>query len=107
METLSEKILENARSLRTELAKIPEVTLRDTGRLQGGIVTFSIQNTEPNIFATYMRERKINLSTTPDTFALDLRARKVPGIIRASLHYYNSPEEIQKFLLELKQFLKH
>lgn len=94
-----------ASHLRLKLAEFKNITLLDTGLVQSGIVTFSMKNGDSKQFATLMKAKRINLSTTDKEFAIDLRERNIDSIIRASLHYYNSIEEILKFTEEMEKLL--
>lgn len=92
--------------LRRELAGIDGVTLRDIGTERCAIVTFSHDRVEPADIATALRARNINVSASrPASTLLDATARSLPNIVRVSPHYYNSEEEIETFLREVRQLL--
>lgn len=84
--------------LRQQLNAIPGVTTHDLGAVKGGIVTFTVDGVD----ATYIKEKlaaqKINV-TTSSVFStrLDMEARKLDMLVRASVHYYNSQAEIDRF----------
>lgn len=95
---IESRVTELASSLRDRLAGISDVTIRDQGEKLSAIVTFDKHSEPPADLATRLRKQKINISVTPASYAqLDLGARKLPAVARASLHYYNTEQEIAQF----------
>jgi cysteine desulfurase / selenocysteine lyase len=87
-----------AKLLREELARIPGVTLTDRGADKSAIVTFIKDGTSPNTIHEILRKQNINTSVSPASYAqLDLAARGLSSVVRASIHYYNTEEEIARF----------
>jgi cysteine desulfurase / selenocysteine lyase len=87
-----------AKLLRDELARIPGVTLTDRGADKSAIVTFINDGTSPNTIHDILRKQNINTSVSPASYAqLDLAARGLSSVVRASIHYYNTEEEIGRF----------
>lgn len=87
-----------AKKLRSELVQIPELNLLDTGINKSGIVTFNIAGCDSKTIAMELRKNKINVSTSSPAFALELQKRQIPSLVRASVHYYNTEEEIHHFV---------
>ena len=87
-----------AADLRARLSALRGVALHDLGIEKCGIVTFSINGKEPEAVSRELAERKINVSVSllEDT-RLDMEERGLGKIVRASVHYYNSEEEIARF----------
>jgi selenocysteine lyase/cysteine desulfurase len=84
--------------LRAALADIPGVRLHDIGRTRCGIVTLSIDGVDPQAAKAALGEQRINVSVSrPSSTLLDARARDLPPVIRASVHYYNDEDEIARF----------
>ena len=95
-----------AAGLRDELPKLDGVTVRDIGARKCAIVTFSHDRVEAGDIVSALRERSINASASrPTSTLIDATARALPNIVRVSPHYYNSDEEIETFLRELRQLL--
>jgi selenocysteine lyase/cysteine desulfurase len=91
-----------AGSLRRELEEIPGVTVRDVGSEQGAIVTFTVDGWEPDGVKTYLHERRINVSvSTAFSARLDMDARRIDGLVRASVHYFNTEEEVATLVREV------
>ncbi|GMQ82565.1 MAG: aminotransferase class V-fold PLP-dependent enzyme [Rhodothermia bacterium] len=84
--------------LRDELKSVPGITLHDKGELKGGIVTFSQERVLSSEIMKWLSSLSINVSTSSREYALiDVTARDLPEIVRASVHYYNTEEEIGRF----------
>jgi cysteine desulfurase/selenocysteine lyase len=86
-----------AAELRLRLAEIPGVIVRDRGRRRCGIVTFTVEGKAPPDIVAALRERSINCHSSPGSTPLDVPARGLPGLVRASVHYYNTEEEVSRF----------
>lgn len=90
--------------LRAELERIPGVTVRDLGRERCGIVTFTKDGEEPGAIKRRLGEHRINVSVSRARYAtLDLGKRGLPAVVRASVHYYNTSEEVGRFCDVLRQ----
>lgn len=88
--------------LRTELRKIPGVTVHDVGDELCGIVTFSVEGIESRDIKLQLAERHINVSVgVPQATLVYMEKRGLKSIVRASVHYYNSEEEVAVMCREL------
>jgi selenocysteine lyase/cysteine desulfurase len=73
-------------------------SLYDQGEVKCGIVTFGVAGLPAEILRQELRARRINVDvSTPEDTRLDFEHRKLEPLIRASLHYYNTDEEISQF----------
>ncbi len=85
-------------ALREGLSKIEGVMVRDLGAKRCGIVSFDKAGEEPAVLAARLGRKSINISTSTAAYArLDLAARGLSSVARASLHYYNTDAEIERF----------
>jgi selenocysteine lyase/cysteine desulfurase len=106
LETIWQRIRHLADDLRSRMADVPGATVRDTGRTKCGIVTFDIVGHEAIKLKRQLREMAINVSVTvPSTTLLDARARSLPDLLRASVHYFNTEEEIERFVGAITQIV--
>lgn len=98
-----ERISKLAMKLRKGLKEIPGLTLEDLGRHQCGIVTFIVDGLDASELCLALRKGNINVSVSLQEYArLDLAARGIPSLVRASVHYYNTEEEIARFCEKLQ-----
>ena len=104
---IRERVYMLAGQLRERLAARPGVTLRDKGAERCGIVTFTVEGCAAALIKQVLRSEAINVSVSSYTGTrLDMEDRKLPGVVRASLHYYNSEEEIERFCAALEPLLR-
>ncbi len=91
-----------AKLLRQHLAEIDSVKIQDLGLNKCGIISFTCKNKSPKELKNYLATKNMNVSVSLQEYApLDLVQRKITSLIRASLHYYNTEEEIVLFCNEL------
>ncbi len=92
------RVVALAEDLRGRLGAIRGVTVTDIGRRRCGIVTFTVADRAADDVAAALQQRKINTATSsPRSTLLDATARRLPPVVRASVHYYNSEEEVARF----------
>jgi len=94
-----------ANILRAKLTELPGVIVRDLGKEQCGIVTFTKEGETSSITFQRLSAKGINTSVSSAAYArLDMGSRGLDEIVRASVHYYNTEEEIQRFCDILVQY---
>ncbi|MBR1209771.1 aminotransferase class V-fold PLP-dependent enzyme [Bradyrhizobium sp. JYMT SZCCT0180] len=90
--------------LRTGLDQIPDVTIHDLGPHPAAIVTFSVPGFEADAVKTHLAGAGINVSTSdPASTLLDAQRRALPSIVRASPHYYNTEDEIDRLTTAVRK----
>jgi selenocysteine lyase/cysteine desulfurase len=100
------RIRDLAYRLRTRLSPLPGVIVHDRGVIQGGIVTFTAEGWEAETLRQALRHQRINVSVVSQQAALlDMQAHGLQTLVRASVHYYNSEEEVERFARTLEDLL--
>jgi selenocysteine lyase/cysteine desulfurase len=99
LDTIWRRVKELAYRLRAQLTPIPGVIVHDRGITQGGIVTFTIEGISPAEIQRQLAEQHINVSVAVrSSTRLDMEKRNLTEMVRASVHYYNTNEEIARFV---------
>jgi len=87
-----------AETLRGALGEIPGVTVRDLGRERCGIVTFTTAGISAAELCQDLAAADINVKTSSIfSTRYDMTARCLDLLLRASVHYYNTEDEIARF----------
>ena len=67
----------------------------DLGTVQGGIVSFTHEDVKAVDIQRRLRAAGINVSVSPRRYTrLDMEDRGLSEVVRASVHYYNTEDEI-------------
>ncbi len=103
MPEIERRVVALAADLRTALAELPGVTVRDIGTRKCGICTFTHESLDAARISAGLRAQGINTSVSdPNSTLLDATARGLPDLVRASVHYFNTDEEIERFCRALR-----
>ena len=96
---IEDRVTRLAANLRTELALCTDIQVHDLGSTKCGIVTFAHRTIEPTELASRLLDKGINISvSTLPSARLDLGKRKLTSLARASVHYFNTDNEIDRFV---------
>lgn len=96
------RIYRLADALRRRLSIIKGVTVRDLGVERCGIVTLTKDGRDPTAMRDALRAQAINSSVSAIGSArLDFEHRRLESVLRASLHYYNTEDEIERFAVAI------
>jgi selenocysteine lyase/cysteine desulfurase len=99
LEPIRDRVYSLAAELRGRLGAIGGVTVHDLGRERCGIVTFAVDGVDAEAALQTLRAQRINVSVSPGTYArLDLARRGIESLVRASVHYYNDDEELERLV---------
>jgi cysteine desulfurase/selenocysteine lyase len=102
LDAIADRVGSLADALRTQLAPIPNVTVHDVGAVKSGICTFTVADHQHTAIANQLRQAGVNVSAPPiSSSRTDVTRTGVPGIIRASPHYYNTEDEIDQMTAKL------
>jgi selenocysteine lyase/cysteine desulfurase len=75
------------------------VTVRDLGVTRCGIVTFNVDGVGAEQVKQTLARERINVTVSePSSTLLDARERDLPDLVRASVHYYNTEEELDRLV---------
>ncbi len=96
MDRIGDRIRGLAAALRSRLADIDEVTVHDRGDDLSGIVTFSVEHMDSVVVKQKLAAKNINVSIGKAVSTLVyMNRRHLDSVVRASVHYYNTEEEIE------------
>ncbi len=103
IERMWERIQGLAEHLREELSQLPALQIRDQGETRSGICTFTMDGHSPDRIKRELRNRHINVSVSgKESTFIDMEKRGLEAVVRASVHYFNTEEEIQKLKMALE-----
>ena len=99
MGNIQKRVSALAKELNSKLISLENVTVLERSADLSGIVTFQKKGIQASELARSLFERKINTSISKQENAqLDLAANSVGDVNRASIHYYNTSDEIDRFV---------
>jgi selenocysteine lyase/cysteine desulfurase len=105
IEAIRERVVYLADHLRSALATIPGVTACDLGRQKCGLVTFTVEGRDHTALRDALRAQQINVSiSSRGSTRLDMEARGLQSVIRSSVSYYNTEEEIARLTDAVRRF---
>jgi cysteine desulfurase / selenocysteine lyase len=83
--------------LRTLLADVEGVTIHDPGAVRCGIVTFAVAGASAADVKRALARERINVTVSGTSSAvIDALERRLPDLVRASVHYFNTDEELER-----------
>ena len=99
LDTIRDRIYDLASLLREGLDGLPTVTVCDLGAEKCGIVSFTVDDYTPAHVKETMAAQQITVHTSRRTSTLlDMTERGIDALIRASVHYYNTEEEVDRLI---------
>jgi len=97
LEPIADRIRHLADRLRELLATIPGVEVRDRGVDRCGIVSFTVAGVPaPEAVSELARQGVHVVASRRSSTLLDMDARGLDALVRASVHYYNTDEELDR-----------
>ena len=104
MEPIWARLRALADGLRSRLVRVKGVTLTDLGEVKGAIVTFAVAGADHVALRDRLRAQAINVTvSTQFSSRLDLKGRGLVNVMRASVHVYNTEEELDRFVAALEK----
>jgi cysteine desulfurase/selenocysteine lyase len=99
---IRDRVYALAEGLRERLDDVPGVAVKDLGVERCGIVTFVADGMGAGENMGALAEHAINVSVSPpNSTRLDAEARELGEMVRASVHYYNTEDEVERFCATL------
>jgi selenocysteine lyase/cysteine desulfurase len=96
-----------AATMRRQLAEIDGVDIHDHGEQKSGIVTFSVSGIGSSHVKKELAEKKINVSVgLAESTLIYMNRNSLTTVVRASVHYYNTEEEIDALCNALEYIVK-
>lgn len=103
---IADRVQRLAAELRRQLTALEGVTVADRGPELCGIVTFCCDQLPAEQLQQRLAARGINTSCVPfSANPLSSEQHPSPHLVRASLHYYNTDTEIERFCATLRSML--
>jgi cysteine desulfurase / selenocysteine lyase len=97
IEPASRRIRDLAAAFRERIEEIPGGKTHDLGAVKAGIVTFTVDGLEPPDIVRALKQERINVDTsTVRSTRFDMTQRGLNEIVRASVHYYNTLDEVDR-----------
>ena len=107
LDSIQQRIYGLADRLRKKLSEIDGITLTDEGVEKCGIVTFISNRLSPPDIKAALSRKRINVSTSKGSGSLvSFRERGLEEVVRTSVHYFNTDEEIDYFAETLDRLTK-
>ncbi|WP_104433039.1 aminotransferase class V-fold PLP-dependent enzyme [Kineococcus xinjiangensis] len=102
LDVIRDRVQELAAGLRARLLERPGTAVHDQGVRRCGIVTFTVDGVPAAQVQGELSAAGVNTSVAAAASArLDLGSRGLPDVVRASVHYYNDEEDVERLLAAL------
>jgi cysteine desulfurase/selenocysteine lyase len=99
VEAIWERVRDLGARLRAQLAELDRVTVRDVGEERCAIVTFDVAEVPADHVMETLRRRGINVSVSATSSAvIESLERGLPDLVRASPHYFNTSNELDRLV---------
>ncbi|MEY5017250.1 MAG: hypothetical protein RL431_299 [Actinomycetota bacterium] len=96
MPAIEERAAGLAADLRTSLGAVSGITVHETAVRRSAIVTFSVEGVAPSAVVNAAADAGITIGeSTSDWSTLDMSAKGLHRVVRASPHYFNTESEVE------------
>ncbi|GGK48903.1 aminotransferase class V-fold PLP-dependent enzyme [Nocardia camponoti] len=100
-------VADRAAYLRARLREVDGVTVRDQGVDNSGIVSFTVAGQDPEALRDRLRDDAVTVTVShASSTLLDMSARGLSSVLRASPHYFVSHGDIDRFIAALTEILR-
>ncbi len=108
LEAIWAQVQAQADHLRRQLSVIPGVTVHDLGAVKGAITTFTVAGVPAAAVRDALRSQAINVSVSDITNTrVDMEARGLTELVRTSVHYLTTDEEIDQLFAAVTALGRH
>jgi cysteine desulfurase / selenocysteine lyase len=99
VDAIERSVTSLADDLRSKLAAIDRVTVRDTAARRSAIVTLDVDGVEPGDVVAVAARAGVRINESSATWAaLDMDAKGLGRVIRASPHYFNTSDDLERLV---------
>jgi selenocysteine lyase/cysteine desulfurase len=99
VESIWERVHALGERLRSSLDELARVTTHDAGIERCGIVTFAVDRVPAGEVKRVLAEQRVNVTVSaPSSAVIDSLERRLPDLVRASPHYYNTEAELDRLV---------
>ena len=99
IDNIEQRIIELGQYCRRGLSALTAVHCHDTGKQQGGIVMFSVDQHSPESVRDYLAQHGVTVWVSSGPGGLiDFQKRNFDSLLRASIHYFNTESEIDRMI---------
>jgi selenocysteine lyase/cysteine desulfurase len=107
LEAIERRVTALASELRARLLDVPGITVHDRGERLCGIVTFSLGGHDSDGIRDRLYAQGINTWVSAMSHIRpDLEPRGPDKLVRASVHYYNSEQEVATFVAAVRELAR-
>jgi cysteine desulfurase / selenocysteine lyase len=93
--------------MREQLGRMDGITVHDFGQLKSGIVTFTVSGIGSSHVKAELAKKKIHVSVgLAKSTLIYMNRNSLTTVVRASVHYYNTEEEINGICEALESIVK-
>lgn len=97
LEAIRERVTGLADDLRVQFDSVDGIDLHDAGAERCAIVSFTVDGVSSAEVRSALAADAVNVSVSPRSHTrLDMEARGLPDLVRASPHYYNTEDEVAR-----------
>jgi cysteine desulfurase/selenocysteine lyase len=108
LENIERRVQQLGALLRKQLGEVKGVTVQDLGRVRSGIVTFTCEGHAAGEVMQRLKEQGIAVRVSErSSTRIDMERRGLEELVRASVHYYNTEEEIDRLCEAVRVWMRN
>lgn len=96
IDAVERRVVELSDLLHAKLRALPRVEVHDPGRRHSGIVPFAVEGVSSDELQQSLRAQGINTSVARPATVWTYARADLPDLVRASVHYYNDEEDLDR-----------